>query len=227
MKKILIICTSHKALINTESTTGLWIGEFTDPYYIFIDAGFEVTVASVNGGQPPIDPMSEITEHITSSNRRFQDDIEAKNILNNTLKLVEVTASNFDAVFYPGGHGPIFDLAKNETSAKLILEFLANNKPVAAVCHGSAALLKAAELDSSVLAGKRVTGFSNTEEALAFRADNIPYTLEDGLKNMGGDYRSGLVPFLAHVEVDGLIITGQNPLSAGPTAHALIEFLKD
>ena len=224
MKKILMIVTSHKDLLNTDTDTGLWIGEFTDPYYEFIDAWHQVTIASPKGGKPPIDTMSELTENITSSNRRFQDDATAKNALNTTLLLEGISASDYDAVFYPGGHGPIFDLASNELSGKLILDFLSSGKPVASVCHGPAALIKAAELDPSILKGKRVTGFSNAEEKLAFRSNNIPYTLEDRLQELGADYHTGAVPFISHTEIDGLLITGQNPLSAGPTAKALLDF---
>ena len=223
MKKILFIVTSHKELVNTDSTTGLWIGEFTDPYYEFIDAGHQVTIASPMGGKPPIDPMSQLTENITSSNRRFQDDTIAQNSLNTTVRLDGLSATNFDAVFFPGGHGPIFDLASNEKSGKLILEFLASGKPVASVCHGPAALIKAAEMDPSILKGRKVTGFSNAEEKLALRSNNIPYTLEDRLKELGADYHTATIPFTSHVEKDGLLITGQNPLSAGPTAKALLE----
>ncbi|SDS69714.1 Putative intracellular protease/amidase [Gillisia sp. Hel1_33_143] len=223
MKKILFIVTSHKELVNTDSTTGLWIGEFTDPYYEFIDAGHQVTIASPMGGKPPIDPMSQLTENITSSNRRFQDDTIAQNSLNTTVRLDGLSATNFDAVFFPGGHGPIFDLASNEKSGKLILEFLASGKPVASVCHGPAALIKAAEMDPSILKGRKVTGFSNAEEKLALRSNNIPYTLEDRLKELGADYHTATIPFTSHVEKDGLLITGQNPSSAGPTAKALLE----
>lgn len=222
-----MILTSHEDLENTEDKTGLWIGEFTDPYYEFIDEGYEVTLASPKGGQPPIDPMSALTENITGSNRRFQDDEVAKKALSTTHQLEEVSASDYDCVFYPGGHGPIFDLATNELSGKLILEFLKSGKPVASVCHGPAALIKAAELDPSILKGKKVTGFSNTEEKLAMRASNIPYQLEDRLKELGGDYHTALLPYASHVEIDGLLITGQNPLSAGPTAKALIKFLEN
>lgn len=224
MKKIVMVLTSHKELENTDSTTGLWIGEFTDPYYEFIDKGFQVTLASPKGGKPPIDPMSELTKNITGSNRRFQDDEVAQNALNNTLLLSEIDSVDYDAIFFPGGHGPLFDLATNEKSGQLIIDFLNSGKPVASVCHGPAALIKAAEMDATVLKGKRVTGFSNTEEKLAMRSDNIPYTLEDRLKELGADYHTGLVPFLSHTEIDGLLITGQNPLSAGPTAEALINF---
>ncbi len=225
MKNILMILTSHEALENTDKTTGLWIGEFTDPYYIFIDAGYHVTLASPAGGKPPIDPLSELTENITSANRRFQKDEPAKAALSNTRKLVDVEATGFDAVFYPGGHGPLFDLASSEKSGRLILDFLAAGKPVASVCHGPAALLMAAQLKPSLFKGKRVTGFSNAEEKLAMRADNIPYTLEDRLKEIGVDYHKNTIPFLSHIEKDGLLITGQNPISAGPTAKALIESL--
>lgn len=226
MKKILIILTSHSEMENTDSKTGLWIGEFTDPYYEFIDKGYDVTLASPKGGQPPIDPMSKLTENITASNRRFQDDEVGQQRLNNTLKLEEVNAADFDAVFFPGGHGPLWDLATNETSGKIILDFLASNKPVAAVCHGPAAFIEAAELQPGLLNGKKITGFTNTEETLVFRSDNIPYKLETRLKELGADFHSALVPFTSHVEEDGLLITGQNPSSAGPTAKALIRALE-
>lgn len=222
-----MILTSHKMLQNTDSSTGVWIGEFTDPYYKFIDKGYQVTLASPQGGQPPIDPMSEMTENITSSNRRFQKDENAKKDLANTNRLDEIEMDDYDALFYPGGHGPIFDLASNEVSGKIIAEYLNSGKPVAAVCHGPAALIKAAEMDPDILKGKFVTGFSNAEEKLAMRLDNIPYTLEDRLKELGAKYYKNPIPFLAHIETDGLLITGQNPLSAGPTAEKLIEFLEN
>lgn len=226
LKRILIVTTSHQSLENTDSTTGLWIGEFTEPYYEFIDKGYEVTLASPKGGHPPIDPMSELTENITSSNRRFRDDAKAQTALGNTLKLAEMSSASFDAVFFPGGHGPIFDLATDKDCGKLILDFLASGKPVASVCHGPAALISAAAIEPSILSGKKITGFSNAEEVLAMRYNNLPYKLEDRLKELGADYCIGLVPFLSHVEEDGLLITGQNPLSAGATAKALIARLE-
>ncbi len=226
MKKILMVMTSHQEMLNTDNTTGLWIGEFSDPYYEFKDRNYTVVLASPKGGSPPIDPMSKITENLTGSNRRFMKDDFAQHALKHTLKLSDVTASDYDAVFYPGGHGPMFDLASSETSAQLIVEFLDQNKPVAAVCHGPAALLKVAESDPSFLKGRKVTGFSNAEEVLALRSNNIPYNLEDKLKAFGADYHKALTPFVSHVESDGLLITGQNPLSAGPTAVALIDVLE-
>lgn len=227
MKNILMVITSHELLNNTDSKTGLWIGEFTDPYYEFIERGYQVTLASPMGGQPPIDPMSQLTENITASNRRFQEDETAKKALANTVRLDSVKGEDFDALFYPGGHGPMFDLATDEKSGELIADFLNSKKPVAAVCHGPAALLKAAELDSLILKGRKVTGFSNAEEKLAMRSSNIPYNLEDRLKELGAHYSKSLIPFLSHVKTDGLLITGQNPLSAGPTAQKLIEVLEN
>lgn len=216
-----MILTSHSEMINTDRKTGLWIGEFTDPYYEFLDKGYEVTLVSPKGGEPPIDPLSAVSENITASNRRFQDDEVAQQKFKNTQKLGIVNVSEFDAVFIPGGHGPIWDLATNETSGRIILDFLAQNKYVASVCHGPAALIKAAELQPGLLNGKRLT-----EEAMAFLDDNVPYKLENRLKELGADYQTGLVPYTSHIEEDGLLITGQNPLAAGPTAKALIGALE-
>jgi putative intracellular protease/amidase len=224
--KILMILTSHESMENTNSKTGVWLGEFTDPYYEFVDKGYDVVLASPKGGEPPVDPLSKLTENITASNRRFQDDETAQHKFRNTLKLDLLNVDEFDAVFFPGGHGPIWDLATSETSGKIILDFLAAHKPVAAVCHGPAALIKAAELQPGLLSGKRITGFTNTEEAMALRHDNVPYKLETRLKELGADFHSAMVPYTSHTEEDGLLITGQNPLSAGPTAKLLIKRLE-
>ncbi len=220
-----MILTSHVEMENTDHKTGLWLGEFTDPYYEFIDKGYNVTLVSPKGGTTPIDPVSKLTENITESNRRFQDDEVAKQKLDTVLTLNEVAAADFDAVFIPGGHGPLWDLATNDTSGRLILDFLENNKYVAAVCHGPAALIKAAELQTGLLNGKNMTCFTSAEEALVFRNGNIPYKLDERLKYLGANVKSALIPFTSHVETDGLFITGQNPASAGPTAEALIEAL--
>ncbi len=223
---ILMVLTSHSAMNNTESTTGVWLGEFTDPYYEFMDAGYQVTMASPSGGKPPVDPLSLLTENITASNRRFNNDIQAQSAFDTTLVLDNINAGDFDAVFYPGGHGPLWDLADNEYSGRLIVEFIKSRKPVGAVCHGPAALLKAAELAPGLLMGTKITAFTNTEETLTLRADNIPYHLETRLKKLGADFKSAVLPFTSHVETDGLFVTGQNPLSAGPAAKALIALLK-
>lgn len=227
MKRILMILTSHQQMENTESKTGVWLGEFTDPYYEFIDQGYQVTLASPLGGKPPVDGISELTEHITGSNRRFADDEFAQHAFAHTHTLFALSAQDFDAVFFPGGHGPLWDLAIDEISGKLINDFFLANKPVAAVCHGPAALIKAAELVPGLLSGKRLTGFTNAEETLVGRADHIPFKLENKLLELGADFKSALMPFLSHVETDGLLITGQNPLSAGPVAEALIEVLEN
>lgn len=221
-----MVLTSHEDMVNTDNKTGLWIGEFTDPYYEFKDKNYTVVLASPQGGAPPIDPMSKLTENLTGSNRRFMDDDFAQHALKHTLPLSDVSADDYDAIFFPGGHGPMFDLASSDVSARLIIEFLKQQKPVAAVCHGPAALLRAAEMEPSILKGKCVTGFSNAEEKLVLRSNNVPFHLEDRLVELGGDYDTALLPFASHIEIDGLLVTGQNPLSAGPTAEALIELLE-
>ncbi|MGM9478020.1 type 1 glutamine amidotransferase domain-containing protein [Pedobacter sp. GSP4] len=226
MKRILMILTSHGAMEDTDSKTGVWLGEFTDPYYEFIDQDYQVTLASPIGGKPPVDPLSELTENITASNRRFKDDALAQGAFNNTQRLVGLKAEDFDALFYPGGHGPIWDLADSELSGQLILDFLDKGKPVSAVCHGPAALIAAAELRPGFLQGKVISAFSNAEELLTGRSGNVPYQLQSRLEELGAEVKTALIPFTSHVERDGILITGQNPLSAGPTAKALIEVLE-
>lgn len=226
MKKILIILSSHKEMLNTDSTTGVWLGEFTEPYYEFIEKGYTVELASPFGGEPPVDPISKLTEHITASNRKFLSDKKAQDAFKHTKMLSQCNGNDYDALFFPGGHGPVFDLAENVVSAQMIIDFIRAGKPVAAVCHGPAAFIKAAEMEPGLLKGTRVTGFSNTEEKMNLRADAVPFLLEDKLKELGADYHNAIIPFTPHVEVDGLFITGQNPLSAGPTAKSLIEVLE-
>lgn len=222
-----MVLTSHKELDNTDKTTGLWLGEFTDPYFEFIDQGYEVTLASPKGGEPPIDPRSRLTENITPSNRKFEKDEKAKQALKNTLKLSEVNEADYDAIFYPGGHGPMWDLAEDETNANLVLDFFHNHKPIAAICHGPAALLKAAAKEPKLLSRKEVTAFSNNEEKLVGLFDNIPFRLEDRLKELGGYYESATIPFTSKVKVSGRLITGQNPASAGKSAQKLMELLEE
>lgn len=225
--KILMILTSHEDMENTSDKTGLWLGEFTDPYYEFVDKGNTVILTSPKGGAVPIDPMSKLTEHITGSNRRFQDDENAKNQLHSTLKLDDsIRAEDYDALFIPGGHGPIWDLANNETCGKLIVSFLQQAKPVGAICHGPAALIPAIMREPNLFVGKRMTSFTNVEETMVLRSDNVPYKLETRLRELGADFDSATVPFTSHVEVDGLLVTGQNPASAGPAATAMIELLE-
>lgn len=227
MKKILMVLTSHKDLDNTDSSTGVWLGEFTDPYYHFIDEKYEVTLVSPKGGEPPVDPRSKLTENITTSNRRFDGDKVARQAFSNTGKITNVKAADFDAIFYPGGHGPMWDLAEDEANAQLLLDFYQTNKPIAAICHGPAALLKAAEKEPSLLKDKTVTSFSNTEETLVGLADNIPFKLQDRLQELGANFESATIPFTSKVIVSGRLITGQNPASAGKAAEELIEVLKN
>lgn len=226
-KHILMVLTSHAEMEHTDSKTGVWLGEFTDPYYEFIDAGYRVTLASPKGGRPPVDPMSELTENITGANRRFQDDESAKIAFARTYELALMDASDYDAVFYPGGHGPIWDLASDGNSGKLILDFYNSGKPVAAVCHGPAALIKAEELQPGFLDGKNISAFTNVEETMVGRAGNVPYQLETRLKELGANLFSAMIPFISHVEIDGLLVTGQNPLSACPAARALIKVIEE
>lgn len=222
-----MILTSHSELVNTDSKTGVWLGEFTDPYFEFIDKGYTVTLASPKGGKPPIDPRSELTENITSSNRRFKKDEKAQKDFEFTLKLSDIKADDFDAVFFPGGHGPMGDLAKDEDTARLVVEFYNQDKPIAAICHGPAALLTAAIEIPELLQGKEVTAFSNTEEKMVGLRDNIPFSLEDRLKTLGAKYTSATLPFTSKVKVSGKLITGQNPASAEKAAKELIRLLEN
>lgn len=226
MKKILIILTSNSELKNTESKTGVWLGEFTDPYYEFIDKGYEVVLASPKGGKPPVDPRSQLTENITSSNRRFKKDEKGRKDFEFTQRLSGLTADEFDALFFPGGHGPMGDLATDEDTARLVLEFYNQSKPIGAVCHGPAALLTAATEEPELLQGKEVTAFTNAEEKLVGLRDKIPFSLEDRLKTLGAKFSSATVPFASKVKVSGRLVTGQNPASAEKCAKELINLLE-
>jgi len=220
--KILMILTSHSALGNTGEKTGFWVEEFAAPYYVFADAGAEITLASPAGGQPPIDPKSKSPDFQTPSTQRFDDDAPLQGKLANTLKLIEVQAADYDAVFYPGGHGPLWDLTDNQYSILLIEEFIATQKPVAAVCHASAALLNAKDGSGNPIVHNRtITGFSNTEEDAVQLTDVVPFLLEDELKKKGGDYQKG-IDWNAFAVQDGLLITGQNPASSEATANKLM-----
>ena len=226
MAKILMILTSHKEMEGQAKDTGVWLGEFTDPYYEFIDKGYVVTLASVKGGEPPVDSRSRLTENITPSNRRFEKDAEAKRQFKFTIPLANVDANDFEGIFYPGGHGPMWDLANDQANANLLIQFFEQEKPIGAVCHGPAALLKAAESKPEILKGRKVTAYTNVEEKAVALYDHIPFRLEDRLKELGADFHSATVPFTSNVEVDGLLITGQNPASAAPAAKKFIEHLE-
>ncbi|NMM77408.1 type 1 glutamine amidotransferase domain-containing protein [Acidovorax sp. SRB_14] len=224
-KKILMVLTSHSALGNTGHKTGFWLEEFAAPYYVFQDAGAEVTLASPQGGQPPLDPKSDDPGAQTEATRRFKADAAAQKALAHTLKLADVSAGGFDAVFYPGGHGPLWDLAEDRASIALIEQLLAAGKPVAAVCHAPAVLRHAQTAEGQpVVRGKNVTGFTNTEEEAAGLTHIVPFLVEDMLKGQGAHY-SKAGDWQPHVLTDGLLITGQNPASSEPAAHALLKKL--
>ena len=224
-KKILMVLTSHSALGDTGQKTGFWLEEFAAPYYVFLDAGAAITLASPQGGQPPLDPKSDDSDAQTEATRRFKADAAAQKTLAHTHKLAEVSAADFDAVFYPGGHGPLWDLAEDKASIALIEQLLASGKPVAAVCHAPAVLRHPKTPDGQpVVQGKNVTGFTNTEEAAAGLTDVVPFLVEDMLKQNGGQYaKAG--DWQPHVLTDGLLVTGQNPASSEPAAQALLKKL--
>ncbi|MDP2744920.1 type 1 glutamine amidotransferase domain-containing protein [Pseudomonas sp.] len=224
--KILLVLTSHDQLGDTGHKTGFWLEEFASPYYVFKDAGAQLTLASPKGGQPPLDPKSDAADAQTPATERFKADAAAQQALATTLPLSQVQADDFDAVFYPGGHGPLWDLAEDRTSIALIERFQAQNKPVAAVCHAPGVLrhVKAAN-GKPLVSGKKVTGFSNSEEAAVQLTEVVPFLVQDMLIANGGHYSSAN-DWQSHVLVDGLLITGQNPSSSDATAEALIKLLK-
>ncbi len=223
--KILIVLTSHSKLGNTDDKTGFWIEEFATPYYVFKDVGAKITLASPSGGQPPIDPKSDTPENQTESTIRYKNDRNLLELMANTFRLQDISATNFDAIFYPGGHGPLWDLATNKTSIKLIEDFWDAKKPVATVCHSPSVLLNVKDEDGIALVkDKKVTGFSNTEEKAVQLDKIVPFLLEDELKNKGGIY-SKKEDWASYVVKDGLLITGQNPASSAEVAKELLKLL--
>jgi putative intracellular protease/amidase len=223
--KILMVLTSHNVLGNTGKPTGFWLEEFTAPYYVFTDAGAEVTVASVKGGQPPIDPKSDAPGNQTESMERFKNDAAAQKVLATTVKLSEVTSDGYDTVFYPGGHGPLWDLVDDKNSIALIEAFYNAGKPVAAVCHAPAVFNNVTYQGQPIVKGKRVTGFSNSEEDAVQLTKVVPFLVEDELTRLGGLYEKG-PDWSVYTIVDGRLITGQNPASSGPTARELLKLLQ-
>jgi len=224
--KVLIVLTSHGDLGNTGLKTGFWVEEFAAPYYVLADAGVQITIASPKGGQPPIDPKSELADFQTASTRRFDADPVLKEKLAHTLKLTDVKAEEYDAVFYPGGHGPLWDLANDVNSIALIENFYNHKKPVAFVCHAPGVLLKVRLPNGDPLVkGKEVTGFSDTEEEAVQLTKIVPFLLEDEFKKLGAYYSKG-PDWGSYVKVDGLLITGQNPGSSEAAAKELIHILQ-
>lgn len=225
MKKILFVITSHDQLGETGQKTGFWLEEAANPYYQFLDEGFEVTLASPKGGEPPLDEKSTKEDSQTEATRRFFADETAQKDFKNTIPLAQVKASDYEALFLPGGHGPMWDLCQDIILAKLIEEFDRVGKVVAAVCHGPAGLLSAVKSDGKpFVSGKKVTGFTNSEETTVGLHEVVPFLLENRLIELGAEFvKAG--DFQDHVIQDGNLITGQNPASSTSVAQAVISFL--
>ncbi|MDF4222263.1 type 1 glutamine amidotransferase domain-containing protein [Maribacter sp. M208] len=224
--KILFVLTSHDQLGDTGKKTGFWVEEFAAPYYALLDKGAEITVATPKGGQAPIDPSSDTEDAQTKDTKRFKEDKEAQEIIANTKVLADVNANDFDAVFYPGGHGPLWDLANDLTSVKLIEAFNEQEKPIAFVCHAPAALKRVSGTDGNPLVkGKKVTGFTNSEEEAVQLTEIVPFLVEDMLQENGGIY-SKKEDWAAYAVQDGNLITGQNPASSELVAEKLLAALK-
>ena len=224
--KILFVLTSHSQLGSTDQKTGFWIEEFATPYYVLSDAGAQITIASPAGGQPPVDPKSEVAEAQTASTQRFFKDITAVDKVANSHKLSDIDPEDFDALFYPGGHGPLWDLATDKTSIKLIEDFYNTQKPIAFVCHAPAALVNVkAENGQPLVKGKKVTGFSDTEEEAVGLTKIVPFLLEQELKKLGAHYSKG-ADWASFTQHDGLLITGQNPGSSEEVAKLLLQVVR-
>jgi len=223
--KVLFVLTSHDRLGDTGRKTGFWLEEFAAPYYVFQDAGAEIILASPLGGQPPLDPKSDEPDAQTAATERFRKDPKAQAALAATTLLAQVKADDYDAVFYPGGHGPLWDLANDATSIALLEAFERAGKPLGLVCHAPGALIQVKAANGQPLvAGRRVTGFTNSEEDAVGLTAVVPFLIEDVFTRLGGDYHKG-PDWQVHVEVDGRLVTGQNPASSEAVAEALLSML--
>ncbi|MGD8174515.1 type 1 glutamine amidotransferase domain-containing protein [Marinimicrobium sp. ARAG 43.8] len=223
---VLMVLTSHSQLGNTGKRTGFWLEEFAAPYYRFVDSGATVTLTSPRGGQPPLDPKSDEPDAQTDDTERFRADDKAQRQLAETVPLDQIKPEDYDAIFYPGGHGPLWDLAEDRDSIRLLEYFYEHDKPMGLVCHAPGVLRHAKQPDGrSLISGKHVTGFSNTEEEAVALTDVVPFLVEDELRHHGGQY-SKADDFHAHVVTDRNLVTGQNPSSSAPTADALLKLLR-
>ena len=223
--KILMVLTSHDKLGDTGNKTGFWLEEFAAPYYVFKDAGAQITLASPKGGQPPLDPTSDSDDAQTEATQRFRDDEAAQSDLANTVVLSTVSADGFDAIFYPGGHGPLWDLAEDAASIALIENFAASDRLIGAVCHAPAVFRHTKGADGKPLvSGKAVTGFTNTEEKGVGLTEVVPFLVEDMLKANGGNYEKG-ADWASFVVIDGKLVTGQNPASSEEAAREMLALL--
>lgn len=224
---ILMVLTSHDRLGDTGAKTGFWLEEFAAPYYALGDAGHSITLASPNGGQPPLDPKSDSPDFETDATKRFRSDPDTQARLANTTRLEDIEPANFDAVFYPGGHGPLWDLANSPKSRSIIEQMIGSGKPVALVCHAPAVLKDVTAQDGSPLVrGKKVTGFTNSEEAAVGLTEVVPFLLEDELTALGANFTK-VGDFEPYAVRDGLLITGQNPASSEPAAEILLKALDE
>ncbi len=219
-----MILTSHDQLGNTGRKTGFWLEEFAAPYFVFRDAGVELTLASPKGGQPPIDPKSDLPENQTAAMTRFKQDQAAQKALSQTVKLADMRSQDFDTIFYVGGHGPMWDLVDNPDSIALIESFYNSGKPVAAVCHSPAVFHRVTYKGAPLVKGKRVTGFTNNEEEAVHLTKVVPFLVEDELKRVGGLYEKA-PDWESFAVVDGRLVTGQNPASSTAAAQALLHLL--
>ena len=222
--KILMVLTSHDQLGNTGRKTGFWLEEFAAPYFVFLDAGVDLTLATPNGGQPPIDPKSDLPENQTPAMTRFKNDPSAQKVLSETRKLSEMRSEDFDTIFYVGGHGPMWDLVDNPDSIRLIESFYNSGKPVAAVCHSPGVFHRVMYQGEPLVKGKRVTGFTNGEEAAVGLTEVVPFLVEDELKRIGGLYEKA-ADWASFAVVDSGVVTGQNPASSTAAAKALMQVL--
>lgn len=224
--KMLMVLTSHDRLGNTNQKTGFWLEEFVAPYYVFKDNGCQITLASPAGGKPPVDPKSAAAELQSAAIKRFYNDDEAQELLAHTQRFDTLSPEEFDGLFYPGGHGPLWDLAEDIDSIALIEAFDRREKPIGFVCHAPGALRQVKNSEGEpIVQGKRVTGFSNSEESLVQLTEVVPFMVQDMLKTLGGRYSKG-DNWSSHIEVDGNLVTGQNPASSVAAAEAIIKLLQ-
>ena len=221
--KIVMVLTSHDTLGNTGRKTGFWLEEFAAPYFVFRDAGVDLTLASPKGGQPPVDPKSDLPENQTSAMTRFKQDSTAQTALSQTVKLADVKSEDYDTVFYVGGHGPMWDLAESPVSIALLESFYNSGKPIALVCHSPGVLRHVTYKGAPLVKGKRVTGFTNGEEAAVHLTDVVPFLVEDELTRLGATFEK-LPNWQPFSVVDGRLITGQNPASSTVAAQNLLKF---
>ncbi|MGH7889853.1 MAG: type 1 glutamine amidotransferase domain-containing protein [Thermodesulfobacteriota bacterium] len=225
MSKVLFVLTSHDKLGDTGKKTGFWLEEAASPYYEFIDNGVELVLASPKGGEPPVDPKSSSEEWQTESTRRFSEDEEAQKRFRNTVRLEDVNADDFDAIFIPGGHGPMWDLSQNDKLAELVSAFERDNRIISAVCHGPAGLIKATNKDGSpFVQGRKISAFTNSEERAVELEDVVPFLLESKLRELGADFQ-GVEDFKPYVVRDKNVVTGQNPASSTKAAREVISLL--